>query len=133
MEAKPSGKIPIEGKVWLDGKEVESKLFLHVRGYNRARVTHIDIEGEKIRGLIRPRHSVYPEVEWKDKVEIPIYDHILILEIPEIKLEFKGNLYVGGKGKGIFLGFHRDQIKILEEIAKQKGVIPPLKKTNTKV
>jgi hypothetical protein len=130
---KPSGKIPIGGKVWLDGNEIDAKLFLHVRGYNRARVTHIDVEGEKIKGLIRPRHSVYPEVKWKDKVRIPIYDHVLILEIPEIRLEFKGNLYVGGKGKGIFLGFHREQIKILEEIARQKGVVPISRKTSTKV
>ncbi len=128
---KPSGKIPLNGKVWLDGKEVDAKVFLHVRGYNRARVTHIDIEGEKIKGLIKPRHSVYPEVEWKNRVEIPIYDHVLALEIPEISLDFKGNLYVGGKGKGVFLGFHREQIRVLEETAKQRGV-PPISGKRTK-
>ncbi|MCY0883611.1 MAG: transferase [Acidianus infernus] len=121
----PDGKIPLQAEVYLDGEKVEARVFLHVKGYKRARVTHIDVEGDKIKGLLRPRHSVYPLVEWKgNEVTFPINEHKIRMIIPEITLNFNGNLYVGGKGKGIFLGFHRNEIRQLEEIAKQKGVEP---------
>ncbi|AWR96706.1 transferase [Acidianus sulfidivorans JP7] len=126
------GKIPLNGEVYLDGEKVEgAKLFLHVKGYKRARVTHVDIEGDKIRGLIKPRHSVYPFVNWKDNsVEIDLGEHKLKVIIPSLPLEFSSNLYVGGKGKGLFLGFHRDQIKVLEDVARNMGVEPISKRKN---
>ncbi|MCL4311075.1 MAG: hypothetical protein M1462_01415 [Candidatus Thermoplasmatota archaeon] len=41
-------------------------------------------------------------------------------------IKLNGNIYVGGKGKGIFLGLHKEQIKSVEEYAAKLG-IPPLK------
>ncbi|ARM75182.1 transferase [Acidianus manzaensis] len=119
------GKIPLEGEVYLDGEKVDARLFLHVKGYNRARVTHVDIEGEKIKGLIKPRHSVYPLVNWKNNsVEIDIGEHKLKVIIPSLPLDFSSNLYVGGKGKGLFIGFHKEQLRVLEDVARKIGVEP---------
>ncbi len=125
------GKIPIEdAKVYLDGSLLPgAKVFVHIKGYSRARVTHVDVEDPSLKKVIPPRHSDYPSVVWSTKVEIPVKGHILVLESETLGkiLKMQGNLYVGGKGKGVFLGFHKEQIRELEAFGTSKG-IPPISK-----
>ena len=127
------GKIKIPGKVFLDGIELDdSAIYIHVKGYSRARVTHIDIESPSLKGVIRPRHSAYPEVKWSELTVINVNNHKIIINSEKLGeiIHLNGNLYVGGKGKGIFLGFHREQIKEMENFASKIGIKP--KKLNLK-
>ncbi|BBG24339.1 hypothetical protein [Sulfuracidifex tepidarius] len=125
------GKIPVEdAKVYLDGSLLsEAKVYVHIKGYSRARVTHIDVEDPSLKKVIPPRHSDYPLVIWGPRVEIPVKGHLLALESETLSkiLKMQGNLYVGGKGKGVFLGFHKEQIRELEAFGTSKGV-PPISK-----
>ncbi|AAT43334.1 hypothetical protein [Picrophilus oshimae] len=127
------GKIKIPGTVFLDGNELEDALiYIHVKGYSRARVTHIDIESRALKSVIRPRHSSYPEVNWSLSTSIDVNGHEIVIvseRLAEI-IHLNGNLYVGGKGKGIFLGFHREQISEMEKFASKIGIKP--KKLNLK-
>ncbi len=122
------GKIPINGKIKLDDTPLpDAKIYLHIKGYARARVTHIDIEDPAFRKVILPRHSDYPEVDWnKSKVIIPFKGHTMYLTSTTLGkiIKLKGNLYVGGKGKGIFLGFHKEQLIELEKYGCKLGICP---------
>ncbi|WP_124216870.1 transferase [Candidatus Mancarchaeum acidiphilum] len=98
-----------------------------IKGYARARVTHIDIEDPALGKAILPRHSDYPEVDWENgKVTIQFKGHILYLTSVILGkiVKLKGNLYVGGKGKGIFLGFHKEQLVELEKYGCKLGICP---------
>ena len=44
-----------EGKIELKG----AKVYIHVKGKSNARITHIDIEHEKINEIIKPKESTY--------------------------------------------------------------------------
>ncbi len=123
------GKIPIEdAEIYLDGQKLEeAKVFVHIKGYSRARVTHIDVEHPSLKKVIPPRHSDYPLVKWSEEVEIPVKGHVIILKsktIAQVLQNMNDNLYVGGKGKGIFFGFHKEQIRRLEVFGIERGVPP---------
>lgn len=124
------GKIKISGKVFLDNKELtDACIYIHIKGYSRARVTHIDVQDPELKKIILPRHSDYPEVLWESPdVEIPVKGHILKLESDILGnlIKLNGNIYVGGKGKGIFLGLHKEQIIELEKYGTSVG-FPPQK------
>ena len=126
------GKIMVSGEVFLDGvKSDDAIIFIHLKGYGRARVTHIDIESMAFKKILLPRHSDYPEINLdSDKVNIPVKEHELIIISTTLGklMKFHGNLYVRGKGKGIFFGLHRDQIKIIEEYASTLGIPPKIAK-----
>jgi len=130
------GKIMVAGNVFLDGIELQNAIiFIHVKGYGRARVTHIDIESLAFRKILPPRHSDYPEIDWNsDKVCIPVKNHELIIishTLGEL-IKLHGNLYVRGKGKGIFFALHKEQIKSVEEYASRLGIPPKTNKKNLK-
>ncbi|EQB73594.1 MAG: transferase [Ferroplasma sp. Type II] len=125
-----AGKIMVSGTVYIDNSKLENAvIFIHVKGYGRARITHIDIEDPTFKKIILPRHSDYPEIEWNSEiVSIPVRGHELVIISQTLGklIKLNGNIYVGGKGKGIFLGLHKEQIKSVEEYAAKLG-IPPLK------
>jgi DNA polymerase III sliding clamp (beta) subunit (PCNA family) len=125
------GKIMVPADIFLDGAKLEDAIiFIHIKGYGRARVTHIDVEDRKFNKILAPRHSDYPEVLWNsDTVRIPVKGHELVIVskiLGEI-INLDGKLYIRGKGKGIFFGLHKEQIKNIEEYATSLG-IPPKKR-----
>ncbi len=124
------GKIEVNGEVFLDGENLEDvKIFIHVRGYGRARITHIDIEHPALKKVILPRHSDYPEIVWdSSEVEIPVKGHTLKIISKTLGniIKLKGNIYVGGKGHGIFLGLHHEQLIEIEKYTTSLG-FPPQK------
>lgn len=130
----PDGKIEVEAIIRLDGSVLEgAKTYVYIKGYSRARVTHVDIEHPRLKEILPPRHSDYPFVKWSGRrVEIPVKGHMIEVESNLLGslVGFEGNLYVGGKGKEVFLGFHREQISKLEELGRTKG-FPSLSRGKT--
>jgi hypothetical protein len=124
------GKIMVSADIYLDGVRLENAVtFIHIKGYGRARVTHVDIEDKKFNKILPPRHSDYPEVVWNsDTVKIPVKGHELVIISKTLGaiINLDGKLYVRGKGKGIFFGFHKEQIQKIEAYATGLG-IPPKK------
>lgn len=120
----------VSADIYLDGVRLENAVtFMHIKGYGRARVTHVDIEDKKFNKILPPRHSDYPEVVWNsDTVKIPVKGHELVIISKTLGgiINLDGKLYVRGKGKGIFFGFHKEQIQKIEEYATDLG-IPPKK------
>ncbi|MCS7104835.1 MAG: hypothetical protein NZ954_04640 [Thermofilaceae archaeon] len=140
MTGPGEGKIPLEAKVRLGSKYIVCDVYLHVKGYSMARVTHVDLESDELNTVIPPRASTYAKLYSTDTSIRLLFKEPLIQEGPSVVRELviycpelaktlgsvRDTVYVGGKEGGIFLGFRREQISKLERLAVQLGV-PPVK------
>jgi hypothetical protein len=141
------GKLGLEALVCLtDGEEVEledSFVYIHVKGYSLARVTHLDIEHELLDNLIPPKRGALHEISgFKGGVEIRLQrekeivhcgrrlrlKRILVKCLPMNEILKDGQrtrTWVGGKFGGIYIGFRKPQIVRMERLAKEKfGILP---------
>lgn len=148
MTATSSGKIKISADVYLKLEEEKIKVddaavYLHVKGYMRARVTHIDIE-DRIFGKIihRGRGNMLEIIGIKGGLEIrPKYPremgiegsktvvYALVARHPLLNEVLKAGestiTWVGRKYDGIYIGFKETEMKKLEKLAEEiYGVIP---------
>lgn len=147
------GKIPLEAEVWvirglqkylLQGTQV----FLHVKGYSLARVTHVDVEHELLNQIVPPRRAKYLPFKVREgfmvialgssytvKLDGRVIEVNAIVikssELARILGRVEDRVYVGGKVGGIFLGFHKPLIEKLESYAVRQGLKP--RRFSTKV
>ena len=141
MTGRAIGKLELKrARVYLVAKQKKVKLsnvlvFIHVKGYSLARVTHLDIEHEILDNIIPPKRGYFltikgvkdgikielekpKEIEYKNKRLL--VNSIMILH-PYLKKILKSTrTWVGGKFGGIYIGFRKKQIAKLEAIAKEK-------------
>jgi endonuclease III len=132
MSGPAKGKLGLDSKVFLltDEKEIELEdpfVCIHLKGYSRARVTHLDIEHEDLNNLIYPG-SLLDIKGIKDGMEInfkgtyqgkkinglrvlsPLLNKVL-------KPGQKTRTWVGGKAGGIYVGFRKNEMENLEKVA----------------
>ncbi len=127
MTGPAIGKIKAGGKevtrLWEREVEKEVDIYIHVRGYSLARVTHLDVEyGEfwryikrndfaKVRGipggmLIIPKWKVpYCKIFFNYANEV-------------LKVGEETWVFLGRKEEGFYLGFRKEYIERLEKVAK---------------
>jgi len=141
VTGRAEGKLELEkARVFLASNQNKVELedatvFIHVKGYSLARVTHLDIEHEILDNIIPPKRGYFlrvegigdgikielekpKEVEYKNKKLL--VNSIAILH-PYLKKILKSTrTWVGGKFGGIYIGFRKEQIAKLEKIAKEK-------------
>lgn len=140
MTGAGEGKIALDAEVYLGGRKICCKVYLHVKGYSLARVTHIDVESDILNEAVSPRASTYAtaytqgsalRVRFREPIRLSSGAvEELVVECPLLAQALgpmRGVLYVGGKEGGIFIGFRREQIRRLEELATRMGV-PPRKR-----
>jgi hypothetical protein len=139
---------PGEGKLELAGAQVylchaqnkvalqNAIIYIHLKGYSLARVTHLDIEHELINKLIAPRARLFTTILGiNNGILIKLYGKygnfayedrnikVTGLEISHLCLSkvlpenTKTRTMVGGKFGGCFIGFRKPQIIKLEELA----------------
>lgn len=145
MTGRAEGKLELKkAKVFLrDGKRIELKavVYIHLKGFSLARVTHLDIEHEALDNIIPPKRGYFlsihgikdgieiilekeKEIEFKNK-EIKV-KAIEILHSYLAKLLEKTRTWVGGKFGGIYIGFRKNEIIKLEKIASEKFKMKPI-------
>ena len=143
MTGPGEGKIPIRATVKLShgniSKEIPCDVYLHVKGYSLARVTHIDLESDVLNEIIKPKEAYYVPFKVIDNKLIIRFNRVFYVKSYKIFIssiivhsdelcKILGNIssktYVGGKIGGIFLGFHRDVLNKLEEYATKLGIPP---------
>ena len=140
------GKIPLKAKVYVKYRSTPFELkntdiYLHVKGYSLARVTHIDLENEYLNRIMRPKTHTYGKaiglrdgfkvILFKPTGEVAAKEIILKIYEPELtvlKPYEETIVYVGGKDGGIFIGFKRNILDRLEEFAERRGY-PPRRST----
>jgi len=129
------GKIAVRSLVELEkvGSTVKvepCEVYVHIKGYSRARVTHVDLESPLLEGLTKGRRGIYVTIYGlKDGFIVkPMngrafksirvkWEGPKILKAGEVSVAF-----MGGKQGGVYLGFKRKVIKVLEGYAKKLGM-----------
>ena len=149
------GKIKINTDVYLVLQEGRIKVddaavYIHVKGYMRARVTHLDIEDRILGKIIHRGRGNMLEITGieggiKVKPKSPremningsktvIYDlevhHPLLNEVLEVGESTV--TWVGRKYDGIYIGFKEAQMKKLEQVAEKTYGVTPRKHLSKK-
>jgi len=126
MTGPGEGKLLLKNaKVFIDGKEIQADVYIHIKGFSLARVTHLDIESDELNKILAPKQggffSIYGidngiEINFeKSKVKVL---HNFLKEV--LRKGEKTRTWVGGKEGGIYIGFKKQQIEKLEKIAREK-------------
>ncbi|MCR8488896.1 MAG: hypothetical protein NDP23_05035 [Crenarchaeota archaeon] len=130
MTGPGAGKIRMDAMVFLENDQVACNVYVHLKGYSRAKVTHLDVEGFNISAkrklvpsvivggpngiIIIPSEPIIVEGRHIRKIKII---GLKILNAGE-----KSGAYLGIKDGGFFVGLKRELMEKLEEIA--KGSMP---------
>jgi len=143
------GKVEIDADVYFLSKDGDVKLggvsvCVHVKGYARARVTHIDIEDENVKRLIYRGRGNFLDIrgvaggiiiQAKMEREMEVAGKILkvwglkvvnpdlntILAVGETT-----RIWVGRKYDGLYIGFRKNEVLKLETLALEKFGLRPL-------
>jgi hypothetical protein len=127
MTSPPEGKLPLDAQVSLNETELDgAQMYIHLKGYARATITHLDIEHPELTGLIPPKtrtfiwiigieNGILIRTEKDDTVKIiqPVLNNVLQ---PGVKTK----TCVGGKLNGIFIGFRKRELNKLEKLAENR-------------
>ncbi|RLG59759.1 hypothetical protein DRN86_03765 [Candidatus Geothermarchaeota archaeon] len=134
---------PCEGKLKLDRakiivcceedrKKLQGAVYIHLKGYARARVTHLDIESNGLEELIGERGKFLNIYGINDGLRILISKrsfidvvHPLINEV--LKKGERTRTWVGMKEGGIYIGFRKPEVKKLERLAERAFGMKPSK------
>ena len=120
MTGPAYGKIRVSAGVYIgEGKErrkIEANVYVHLKGYALARVTHLDIESPEL-NLMKEKGRFLLVRGIEGGIEIPGLRIMIksrklskILEPGE-----KTRTWVGQKKDGIYIGFRREQIMKMEK------------------
>lgn len=139
MTGEAEGKLRVPCEVRLVTSEgvrrIDADVFIHVKGYSLARVTHLDIEHPELTGLLPPKGGGFFTIEgvagglrigfrparrgvWSVEVASPLLNEVL--GPGEVT-----RTWVGGKLGGIYVGFRREEVRKLEEVARRVFGVGP--------
>ncbi len=131
MTGPAEGKLPVEAKVFFvvgSEKKVleDAEVYIHLKGYSLARVTHLDIEHSELNKAIPPKRGGFFSIRMKGPtLEIDLGEKGRVLvEAPLLTgllgISGKTRTWVGGKFGGIYVGFRKPEIERLERLAESK-------------
>jgi len=144
----------IHGKFRLDAsttlmpskRKIDAKVYIHLKGYARARVSHIDVEKMGLGKVIRRGRGNFLEIRGiKNGLEVVLKEECQIILDGEnvavssvvttcpllneiIENETSTRAWVGRKYDGIYIGFKKAELEKLEKLALEKFGIRPLTK-----
>ncbi|RLF14633.1 MAG: hypothetical protein DRJ66_05710 [Thermoprotei archaeon] len=140
MTGPGPGKIPIKAEVYLEPPHISVEgvdVYVHVKGYSRARVTHIDIEHPSMNVLLEPGEGYYVRIKGiSGGFEIIIkptkfmkrYVTRIRVKAPDLEGLIPPNRttvgWLGGKDGGVYLGLRKEYVRKLEEWAINHGWKP---------
>lgn len=134
MTGPGEGKLKFEAEVYLDEQKLTNpKVYIHLKGYSNARVTHLDIESKDLDSIIKGKGKYLKVTGIKGGISIKMPKQTGIEEIkitgPNLNEILSGGeeiyTWVGSKSGGIFIGFKKKQIKRLELLAERKFGMTP--------
>lgn len=119
-----AGKLPLDARIFLNDEEelTDAHVYLHLKGYARATVTHLDLEHPALASLIPPKTRTFIWIigieggilirtEGNDTVKV-LSSHLTTVLPPGQKTR----TCVGGKANGLFIGFRRPELRKLEAL-----------------
>jgi len=126
------GKLPVPARVLVHAgsswKPVSCSVYVHLKGYSQAKVTHLDVEADELNELLLPPggHCYATAYTAGDRLVVSLREarrvKLLLVsrELSEALGPMKSTAYIGGKWGGVFIGLRREYIRRLEEYAKRK-------------
>jgi len=146
------GKVELEASTVLmpSETEIDAAVYIHLKGYARARVSHLDIEKMGLGKVIHRGRGNFLELRGiKDGLEIILRENRqVVLDRKEVMVSSivlsnpllstiirKGesaNAWVGRKYDGIYIGFRKAELEKLEKLTLEKFGMEPLKKLESK-
>jgi len=121
------GKIRLRARVvvCMNGcRLIDAHVYLHVRGYSRAFVTHIDVEASGLEDLVGGvKRGVYGVSRWSPGLLVfePYRGSWRLMIYEDQVTSFIGVAscpsFMGGKWGGVFIGFKKSIVRKLEEAA----------------
>ncbi len=142
MTGPAEGKLPLDCEVYFsyDDKKIRIKevsVYIHLKGYALARVTHLDIEHPSLNKLIQPKHGKFLTVKgFEGGIEI-VFDgenlkpRSVKIFSPLLNMVLQPNVktrtWIGGKFGGIYIGFRKPEVRKLEKIAETYFKMSPIK------
>jgi len=121
MTNPAEGKLPLDAQVYLNEEELDdAQVYIHLKGYARATITHLDIEHPSLVNLIPPKtrafiwligieDGILIRTENNDKIKVIC---LLLNRVMERGVNTK--TCVGGKFNGLFIGFRKRELTKLE-------------------
>jgi hypothetical protein len=127
-------------------RKIDAGVYIHLKGYARARVTHLDIEKIGLGKVIRRGRGNFLEIRGVENgLEIVLMEkRQIILDGKEaavssiivtslllnqiVEREKSTRAWVGRKYDGIYIGFRKAELEKLEKIALENFGIKPLRK-----
>ena len=137
MTGPAIGKLKLEAEVFLEPGHFKldgASVFIHLKGYSLARVTHLDIEHEGLGNLIPPKRGGLHRIEGvrggiSIRLRNPKETSGRTIKFVRVKCSYLNRVlkpgevtvtWVGGKAGGIYIGFRRPQIALMERLAREK-------------
>jgi hypothetical protein len=119
MTGPSEGKLKIRANVFLEGKKIDAIVYVHLKGYSMATVTHLDIESPKL-NLMSGKGDFHQIIGIEEGIEIPAFGLVISALILNdvLKSGEKTRTWVGQKQDGIYIGFKKTEMLKLENIAK---------------
>lgn len=140
MTGPAEGKISLDSDVYLNTnrgsvKLEDAEVYIHMKGYSLARVTHLDVEHEILDNIIPPKRGRFLSIRGiKDGIEIILDEKkelsyrgrkfrpaVIQISCPilsrVLKLDQDTRTWVGGKFSGIYIGFRKNEVEKLEQVA----------------
>jgi hypothetical protein len=120
MTGPGEGKFLIDAEVYLNADKIYAEVYIHLKGYSYARVTHLDIESEKL-NLLRPKSGIFTNIHGiKDGLRLTVANQTVEVRCKLLNSVLKENertrTWVGGKINGIYIGFRKFHIEKLENL-----------------
>jgi len=127
-------------------KKIDAEVYIHLKGYARARVSHLDIEKMGLGKVIRRGRGNFLEARGVENgLEVVLREkRQIILDGEEfavssvvvtspllneiIEKEKSTRAWIGRKYDGIYIGFRKTELDKLEKFALEKFGIKPLRK-----
>jgi len=144
----------IHGKVRMDvstvlmpcERKIDAKVYIHLKGYARARVSHIDVEKIGLGNVIRRGRGNFLEIRGLEKsLEVVLREkREIILNGEELTVSSiivtnpllnkvvtvgeSTRAWVGRKYDGIYIGFRKAELEKLEKVGFEDFGMKPLRK-----
>jgi len=119
MTGPGEGKLKIRANVFLEGKKIDAIIYVHLKGFSMATVTHLDIESSKL-NLMGGKGGFHKILGIDGGIELPELGVTISAPILNDVLgqEEETTTWVGQKQDGIYIGFKRKEMLKLETISK---------------
>ncbi len=119
MTGPGTGKILLESAVFLDGKQIVSSVYIHLKGQSGATVTHLDIEAPEL-NLMNAKGGFFEIAGTGSGIEIALGGNAVAVDCaalaPVLPKGRRTRTWVGQKADGIYVGFRRAEMMELEKI-----------------